>query len=174
MSPKVLRARTIGFEDMKGTDRLALANWTYLEIISAAPKSLHSTLPILLAAVAVILTRPAGLAPVAGLDGAEAGTTAVDATASFCTVAASSRYAIALALCSADGSRYGGPVDTQRAMAGVEAALVAVFDVVAVGAIEGTVLDVETRAATLNRQQPARISSYMVSTYMYLADASLS
>jgi hypothetical protein len=59
-------------------------------------------------------------------------------------------------------------------MAGVEAALVAVFDVVAVGAIEGTVLDVETRAATLNRQQPARISSYMVSTYMYLADASLS
>jgi hypothetical protein len=26
MSPKVLRARTMGFEDLKGTDRLALAN----------------------------------------------------------------------------------------------------------------------------------------------------
>jgi hypothetical protein len=59
-------------------------------------------------------------------------------------------------------------------MAGVEAALGAVFNVVAVGAIDGTLLDVETRAAISLRQQPTCISSYMVSTYMYLTDESLS
>jgi hypothetical protein len=139
ISQLIARQRSVGsVEDLGWTDGLALDNRTYLESLLRRFHVYNASLSVPLAAVAVVVTRPATLAPVSWFYCTETALTGVDSSMSIGALAALSWHAIAVALIDANGCEVRlaakldarhlgralvGAVDTWRSMAGVEATL---------------------------------------------------
>jgi hypothetical protein len=84
-------------------DGLALDNRTYLKSLRRRFHICNASLSILLAAVAVVMTRPATLAPVSWLYGTETALTGVDSSMSISALAALSWHAVTVTLIDANG-----------------------------------------------------------------------